>query len=218
MKVIGYVRVSTDKQGLSLDAQTEKLEAYARLYDLELVQTIVDDGLSAKSLQRPGLQRALAMLKTGKAEGLLIAKLDRLTRSVKDLATLLDDYFVKKFTLLSVSDQIDTRTAAGELVLNILVAVGQWERKAIGERTKAVMQHMRSQGQYTGGKPRWGFRLEGDSYIPVAEEQAILEAARASRAKGLSLRQVSAELAKAGHLTRSGRPFCAKQIAAFCLI
>ena len=92
-KVVGYIRVSTSDQadfGVSLAAQREKIEQYAALYDLELVEIIEDAGQSAKSLNRAGLQKALAMLKTGKAEGLLVAKLDRLTRSVKDLGALID--------------------------------------------------------------------------------------------------------------------------------
>ena len=93
-KVIGYIRVSTDKQadhGISLDAQRAKLEAYASLYDICLTEIIVDAGVSAKTLQRPGLQRALSMLRKGQANALLVGKLDRLTRSVKDLGTLVED-------------------------------------------------------------------------------------------------------------------------------
>jgi site-specific DNA recombinase len=92
-RTIAYLRVSTEKQadkGVSLDAQRAKVRAYAEPYDLELAEVIVDAGESAKSLDRPGLQRALAMLKEGKAEALLVVKLDRLTRSVVDLGTLVD--------------------------------------------------------------------------------------------------------------------------------
>jgi len=90
-KAVGYIRVSTDKQaeqGVSLEAQHAKLTAYAQLYDLELVEVIVDAGVSAKTLEREGLQRALSMLRKGQVNALLVAKLDRLTRSVKDLGTL----------------------------------------------------------------------------------------------------------------------------------
>jgi DNA invertase Pin-like site-specific DNA recombinase len=73
---VGYIRVSTDKQadhGVSLDAQRARLTAYAQLYDLELVAVIVDAGVSAKTLERPGLQRALGMLRKGQAHALLAA-------------------------------------------------------------------------------------------------------------------------------------------------
>src|SRR4051794_7553353 len=96
MRVIGYVRVSTDEQardGVSLAAQIEKVGAYARLYDLELVDIVTDAGASAKTLDRPGFARVLAMLDAGEVDGVVVVKLDRLTRSVADLATLLDGYF-----------------------------------------------------------------------------------------------------------------------------
>jgi hypothetical protein len=145
-RTIAYLRVSTDKQadrGVSLDAQRAKATAYAELYDLELVEVIVDAGESAKSLDRPGLKRALGMLKAGEAEALLVVKLDRLTRSVVDLGTLLERYFAPgKAALLSVGEQIDTRSAAGRLVLNVLASVSQWEREAIGERVTSSTSDM----------------------------------------------------------------------------
>ena len=128
-RTVAYLRVSTDKQadrGVSLDAQRAKVEGYAALFDLDLVAIEVDAGESAKSLARPALGRALAMLRTGKAEALLVVKLDRLTRSVRDLCDLVDDYFREgKCALLSVGEQVDTRSAAGRMVLNMLTVLGQ---------------------------------------------------------------------------------------------
>src|SRR4051812_9767736 len=99
MRCIAYSRVSTQDQsdnGVSLEAQKEKLAAYAALYDLEIVETIEDAGESAKSLNRPGLLQALAMLRRGQADGIIVVKLDRLTRNVGDLQTLITDYFGEK--------------------------------------------------------------------------------------------------------------------------
>jgi site-specific DNA recombinase len=217
-RTIAYLRVSTEKQadrGVSLDAQRAKVAAYAELYELELVEVVVDAGESAKTLDRPGLQRALGMLKSGKAEALLVVKLDRLTRSVVDLGRLVDGYFAPgKAALLSVGEQIDTRSAAGRLVLNVLASVSQWEREAIGERTAAAMQHKAGQGEYTGGAAPYGYRLAGDAehLEPVAEEQAVLAVVRELRAAGLSFRKVAAELAVRGVLNRNGRPFDAARL------
>ncbi len=209
-QAIGYIRVSTDKQadhGVSLDAQRAKLAAYAALYDLTLVDVIVDAGVSAKTLDRPGLQRALGMLRTGQASALLVAKLDRLTRSVKDLGTLVDDYFSSDaYTLLSVADSIDTRTAAGRLVLNVLGSVAQWERETIGERTSEALAHKRSQGEKTGGDVPYGYQLDADGKTLVAEpgEQTLIAAIRTARQRGLSQRAVVADLARQGFTTRQG--------------
>ena len=90
-RTVAYLRVSTDKQadrGVNLEAQRAKAESYAALYDLELVAIEVDAGESGKSLARPALDRALAMLRTGKADALLVVKLDRLTRSVREARAL----------------------------------------------------------------------------------------------------------------------------------
>lgn len=217
-KTIAYLRVSTDKQadrGVSLDAQRVKAAAYAELYELEIVEVIVDAGESAKSLDRPGLQRALAMLKRGEAGALLVVKLDRLTRSVADLGQLVDDYFSPgKAALLSVGEQIDTRSAAGRLVLNVLASVSQWEREAIGERTAVAMQHKASQGEYTGGMAPYGRRVaaDGQRLEEDPNELAARTTARELRAYGLSLRQVAAELERRGIRSRTGRGFAPVQV------
>jgi site-specific DNA recombinase len=207
-RTIAYIRVSTDKQaehGVSLEAQEAKVRAYAALYDLELVAIEVDAGESASSLKRPALQRALEALRKGRADALLVVKLDRLTRSVRDLADLVDRYFSSgKRALLSVGEQIDTRTAAGRGVLNILGSVGQMERELIGERTSAAMRHMQAQGQYTGGAPRYGYARAGDRVVPVAAELEIVRQARALRAQGLSTRAIAATLEEAGVRMRTG--------------
>jgi len=160
-RVVGYARVSTEGQaqdGVSLDAQRAKLNAYALAMDLNLVEIIVDEGRSAKTLQRRGLQTALSLLMQGKADALLVTKLDRLTRSVKDLGFLVERYFASgRYSLLSVSDSIDTRSPSGRLVLNVLGSVAQWEREAIVERTKEAMAEIRAQGYRVGYAP-YGYR------------------------------------------------------------
>ena len=211
-RTVAYLRVSTDKQadhGVSLDAQRVKVEAYAALYDLDLVHIAVDAGVSAKSLRhRPALEEALAMLERGAAEALLVVKLDRLTRSVRDLGHLVDRYFAKgKWALMSVSEKIDTRSAAGRLVLNVLASVAQWEREATGERTAAALAHKKAQGEFTGGEPPYGWQLSGDgvSLGPHPVEQRVLRISRDLRARGLSLRRIGQELHAAGLSPRRGR-------------
>ncbi len=205
-KAIGYIRVSTDRQadhGVSLKAQQAKITAYAALYDLQLVEVIVDPGASAKTLKRPGLQRALHLLRQGQANALLVAKLDRLTRSVKDLGTLVEGYFSSNaITLLSVADNIDTRTAAGRLVLNVLGSVAQWERETTSERTAEALAHKKAQGHKTGGDVPYGYRLAADG--KTLEEDEAEQAMLGAIARGLSQRAVVAELARQGFTTRKG--------------
>jgi DNA invertase Pin-like site-specific DNA recombinase len=215
-KTVAYVRVSTEKQsehGHSLEAQEAKLKAYAELYDLQLVELVVDAGVSAKTLNRPGLQKVLGMLKDGKAEAVLVLNLSRLTRSVRDLGELVETYFgTGKSALLSVSEQIDTRSAAGRLVLNVLASVSQWEREAIGERTRGVLQHMKAEGRRVGGKVRYGFEDVDGKLVPVESEQRVIRTAQQLRSQGRSYSWVAGKLNALGFTSRAGTGFHSSQV------
>ena len=154
MKTIGYVRVSTDKQaehGVSLEAQEAKIRAMATVHGTELAEVIVDGGESAKSLNRPGMARLLAMVDAGGVKVVIIAKLDRLTRSVKDLCGLLELFENRKVTLISVAESLDTGSAAGRLVLNIMTAVsnGSARRSASARVTPCATNAARASGSAT---------------------------------------------------------------------
>lgn len=219
MKAVGYVRVSTEDQadkGLSLDAQRDRIKRYAELYGLELVMILEDKGVSAKTLKRDGVQAALMVLERGEAQALVVSALDRLTRSVKDLGDLLDEYFGEGGAqLLSVAEQIDTRTAGGRLVLNILGSVAQWQRENISENTARVARYKREQGEYTGGHVRYGYAIDPKSrkLVPETREQRIKAIAIELRNKGRSLREIGRELARRGFLTRKGSLWGAFQVA-----
>jgi site-specific DNA recombinase len=193
-RAIAYIRVSTNQQadqGHSLLAQQEKVNAYASLYDLEIVETVVETG-SAKNLNREGLQGALAQIKSGKADALIVVKLDRLTRSVVDLGYLVE---------------IDTRSASGRLVLNVLASVSQWEREAIGERTAVVKQSMKANGLYCGGIVPYGQMLVSGELVTNPNEQAIINRAKALRSEGHSLRKIATMFSNEGLKTRKDTDF-----------
>ena len=215
-RAVGYIRVSSEQQasdGVSLAAQKQKIEAFAALYEYELVAIVEDAGASAKTLERPGLQAALQMLHQGQASILIVAKLDRLTRSVADLAVLIENEFAH-YSLVSVSEQIDTGTAAGRLVLNVLMSVAQWEREAIGERTKVAMQHKKHCGELVGAVP-YGMRLQedGKTLLPCEIERPLVELALEQQAQGHSLRLIAQHLESAGHRPRGGGRFHPQTVA-----
>jgi len=217
-RVIGYVRVSTERQadtGLSIDAQIEKLHAYASLYGLELIDVAIDAGFSGKTLDRPGFNRALAALKSGRADALLVAKLDRLTRNSHHLFELIDGYFGEKkpHFLISVEDRIDTQTASGRLVLSVLASVSQWEREAIAERTAAALRQKRERGEYAGGNIRYGLKNDGGRIVADDQEVVLLDMAKRLRSAGLSLRSIAAEMEVAGYVARNGQRFSAPVIS-----
>ena len=117
-----------------------KLEALATLNDYQLIHVVVDAGASAKSLDRPGWQRVMGAVHGRQVGAVLIAKLDRCTRSVADLATLIDTFSRRGVVLISAAESLDTSSAGGRLVVNVLGAVAQWEREATAERTSAALQ------------------------------------------------------------------------------
>src|SRR6266568_396513 len=206
MQAIGYVRVSTDRQaehGVSLEAQESKIRAMATIHSAELLEVIVDGGESAKSLNRPGLQRLLALINAGQVQAVIVAKLDRLTRSVKDLCGLRELFEKRRVALISVAESLDTASAAGRLVITIMAAVSQWEREAIGERTRDALRHKRAQGQRVGNIA-FGSRLAPDGKHLEADpgEQAALSEIRRLRSEGATLRGIATALNHRAYRTR----------------
>lgn len=123
---IGYVRCSTEDQsreGVTLDAQRERIAAYGVATGRAIAEIVADEGISAKSLSRPALQRMLSQCRDGRASAVVVLKLDQLTRSVRDLAELLETFERHDVALVSVTESLDTSTAAGRLTLNLLASV-----------------------------------------------------------------------------------------------
>jgi site-specific DNA recombinase len=198
VKAIGYVRVSTDQQaneGVSIDLQIEKIKQYCNLYGYELHDIIIDAGLSAKSLNRPGLANVLQCLADNKADALVVYKLDRLTRSLGDWSDLIKDYFNERSgkTLLAVVDQIDTSTASGRMCLNLMMTVFQWEREVISERTKAALGHKKSKGQPLGSA-RFGSNLTSSTLEFNQSELAVIKLILNLRAEGRTQKQIADHL------------------------
>jgi DNA invertase Pin-like site-specific DNA recombinase len=205
-RAVGYVRVSTDKQadrGVSLEAQAEKIRAMAVVQGVEVSEIIVDAGESAKSLDRPGMSRLRAMANSGGVQIVIIAKLDRLTRSVKDLAELLENFQKRGVALVSVAESLDTGSAAGRLVLNIMVSVSQWEREAIGERTVCALNHKKSSRRAYNHTP-YGFARSGDQLTPVPAEQDVISGARLESERGCTYREIAARLNQSAVPTKQG--------------
>ncbi len=211
---IGYVRVSTDKQadkGVSLQAQAEKIRAMALVHGVRLAEIITDAGESASSMDRPGLVRLLSLVDSRKVQTVIIAKLDRLTRSVKDLTDLLERFQRRGVSLVSVAESLDTGSAAGRLVLNIMTAVSQWEREAIGERTATALQHKRAHRKVYNHLP-YGFSRDGDALLPIADEQAVISRIRLYRSNGWTLRRIAEALNEEGVPTKLGSRWFAQSV------
>lgn len=213
MRIVGYTRASTGKQDITLESQAEKARAMATVKGFPLLDVITDAGESAKDLDRPGMQRLLEMVDAREVDMVIIAKLDRITRSVRDLASLMERFQKRKVSLVSVEESLDTGSASGRLVLNIMVSVSQWEREAIGERTRTALQHLKGAG-YPAGKTPYGWTAQERPVVngkrqrlplvPNEQEQQIIRTAQKRQLEGFSLSEIAAELNGAGLRTRSG--------------
>jgi DNA invertase Pin-like site-specific DNA recombinase len=212
MKAIGYVRVSSEEQaanGVSLDAQEEKIQAYCKARDWDLLEVIRDEGISAKNLKRPGLQSILNRVpkRNGNRgfDSLIVVKLDRLTRSVGDLAHLNKLFEVNRVALISIQEAVDTSTASGKLFHNIIACLSEWERGVISERTRDALRHKRNKGERAGEVP-YGYRLSnnGKTLEPIGEEQETLSKVRTLRKSAFSYSRIADFLNSQGVATKKG--------------
>jgi site-specific DNA recombinase len=199
--------VSTEDQaaeGVSLDAQKAKLEAWADLNGYELGDIYTDAGISGKKADnRPALQAALGDIRKGDA--LVVYSLSRLARSTRDTLDIADLLEKKGADLVSLSERIDTTTAAGKMVFRMLAVLNEFERDQVSERTKAALHYKRTQGQKTGGDIPYGYDLDAAGLLKEnAAEQKGLALIRDLKTKGYSLRAIARELEARGHKTKKG--------------
>lgn len=191
VRAIGYLRVSTGEQaesGAGLGAQRAALIAEAERHGWEL-EIVTDAGLSGKDMKRPALVDAVTRLDQGQAQILLSAKLDRVSRSVRDFADLLERAKRKGWSLVLL-DLGDTSTAAGEMTANVIASAAQYERRLIGQRTSEGLAEKRAQG----------VRLGRPSVLPREVVERIVN----ERDGGASLRTIGARLERDGIPTARG--------------
>jgi site-specific DNA recombinase len=207
MKAVGYIRVSTEEQvreGVSLDNQRSKIELFCAAKDWTLKHVYADEGKSGASLNRDAVQELINDCKRGKFDVVVIYKLDRLTRSVKDLGWLIDLFEKSGVAFSSVSDNFDTTTANGKLVLNILGSVAQWERDIISERTRDALAHKKEQRQIYSPLPL-GFEAGEDGRLVENEKELeVVSKIRALREDGLSYQKIVDRLNNTGVPTKNG--------------
>lgn len=181
--LVGYVRVSTEEQatsGLGLADQRRAIRHAAEQRGLILTGLHEDAGRSGSNLDRPGLTAALEAVSAGEAGGLIVAKLDRLSRSLLDFAGLMDRSRREGWALIALDLGVDTSSPQGELMASVLATFAQFERRLIGERTKAALNIKRSQGVQLG-RPR-------------SISDSTIDLIRQHRASGMSYRQLAALL------------------------
>lgn len=193
MQAIGYVRVSTEEQGdsgLGLSSQKSTIQLEVQRRGWEFV-TMYGDVASGKSMRgRKDFGHALEALATGEADVLVVAKLDRLSRSVSDFAAILAKSQVEGWALNICDLGVDTTTPSGKMVAQIMMVLAEWEREMIGDRTKRALDAARARGQKLG-RPR-----------NVAPE--TLRLIRILRESGKSYQAIADALTREGVATAQG--------------
>ena len=208
-QAIGYIRVSTQGQadeGVSLEAQRAKIEAWCELNDYELVALFEDAGISGGSMKgREGLHAALKAARPGMA--LVTYSISRLARSTRDMLEISDELTRRGADLVSLSERIDTTTASGRMVFRMLAVLAEFEREQIGERTKMALRHKKAQGMVYAATP-YGFEAVDGRLVEDAGESVVVGEIMTMRAAGQSLGAIAEQLNARGiEGKRGGRWF-----------
>jgi site-specific DNA recombinase len=222
-----YTRKSTE-EGLeqefnSLDAQRESAEAFVRSQTHEgwtcLTERYDDGGFTGGNMERPALQRLLADIRAGKVDCVVTYKVDRLSRSLLDFARMMETFEQHGVSFVSITQQFNSATSMGRLVLNVLLSFAQFEREIIAERTRDKMAATRRKGKWAGGTPVLGFDLDprGRRLHVNDDEATRVRAIFALYLEHQALLPVVQELARRGWVGkcwqtrhgrhRGGRPF-----------
>ena len=215
-KAVVYLRVSTQRQvedGISLDAQLSRARSWCESMGYDVIRECRDEGVSGKRADnRPGLQKALAVTTKHKA-ALVVYSLSRLARSTKDALTIAECLEKANADLVSLSENIDTTSAAGKMVFRMLAVLSEFERDLVSERTTAALAHKRAQGLKTGGSLPFGYDVDkAGRLVDNHDEQATIALMRELRSQRYTLWGIAEELDSRSITTKMGRSWKAKTV------
>jgi DNA invertase Pin-like site-specific DNA recombinase len=207
-----YIRVSTDeqaKEGVSIPAQVEKLMAYCKQAGLRVVETIIDDGISAGKFlsTRPGGSQLVELVRSRQVKNIVAVKLDRLFRSAADALTSVDnwDKLGASLHLLDFNGMsLDTSSPMGRMMLTMIAGFAELERNLCKQRTKDAIQHKKASKQKYC-RSVYGYQtLEDGTMVPDASEQEAICIIKMMRSSGASLRAICSKLTELGYKTKRG--------------
>jgi len=208
MQAVGYCRVSTieqAQQGVSLDSQRSQIETWAGANDAKLMKVYVDAGISGYRLdKRPGLQKAIEKVCAEKGV-IIVHSLSRLGRNTREVLAIAEQLEKAGADLVSLSERLDTTSAAGKMQFRLLALLAEFERDLISERTKTAMQHAKRQGRRVGTIP-FGMDLDDDEkhLVPNAEEKQAIRLMKEMRESGKTYREIAWQLERRSIQTKTG--------------
>ncbi len=219
MKLLGYVRVSTQdqaKNGVSLDDQIEKIKIYSKLVDGELIDIVKDEGKSGKNLKRAGVQEVIKRVISGEADALVVFAIDRLSRSALDFLDTVKRLQISGRDFISVREQMDSSTPHGRFTMTLLASVAELEREMISGRCKDASDRCMSTMRAYGKTP-YGYRRDGKNLIEDSVEMEILNGIIALRDNGYSFDSISDNLNKRHKLSKNGGKWHASSVRSVIL-
>lgn len=213
---VGYIRCSTliqAEEGVSLETQRRKITSYCDLNDLELVEIVEDAGLSGKSVSgRPGIQKVMEMVRLKQIQNVVIFKLDRLARNLKEACEMSDIMERKGVDLHSISEKLDTGSATGKLFYHLIAAMAEWERGVISERTVTALSLKKSKGERVSRHAPYGFQFVDDNIVVNDKEQEVIGIVKDLTSQGYSISGIIRYLENHGYSNRKGHRFGIKEI------
>ncbi len=211
MRAYGYCRVSSVGQavdGVSLDAQRGKIEAWCVANEADLVDVMVDAGMSGgRADNRQGLQDCLGAVCKGKGNVLVVYSLSRMARSTKDTIIISERLQKAGANLVSLSEKIDTTSAAGKMVFRMLAVFAEFEKDLASERTKLAAAYKRSKGEGWAHAPYGQKKDDGGRLVDDEGEGQVVDDVLQLRAEGRSIRGIVDEMNARGVNTRDGGRF-----------
>lgn len=214
MKVIAYVRVSREEEarnGVGLSVQKDKIKTYTKMFDLELVDVVVDDGYSGKDLKRPGIEVAMDRVLDGEADALIVYRVDRLARNTRDFLNLVSKLEDCGRGFISIREQMNTSTPHGRFAMTMLAAVGQLEREMIQERCKDAAERCFRENRVFGKIP-YGYRKDGKKLVENSVEMDVLRRIEGLRKEGVSFWRIAERLNDRGVKSKQGGKWYASSV------
>lgn len=216
-KLIPVIRVSTRDQaenGVSLEAQADRLRKWADLNGYEWTDPVELPGVSGKSAKaKTAIDEAIRRLRPGSGDAIAAYSLSRLSRSTRNLMDTADILQKMGCNLVSLTESLDTSSATGKLVFRILSVLAEFERDIISERTTTALRHKKANGEKTGGKIPYGFNVNGGQLIPNPEEQRAITSIRELRSADCSLGEICEWLRQEGIPTKTGKSWHPSTVA-----
>ena len=214
-KVAVYIRVSTEeqaKEGYSLAAQEQVLRAYCTALDFEISNIYVDDGFSGRNTRRPAYRRMMSDIDSW--DSILVLKMDRIHRNTRNFIEMMEILNKKDKNFISKQEKLDTKTAMGRFVMQMIQGIAQLESEQIGERTKDGMrekaeslENSEDSKRTMGFTPPFGYRLSEGKLIDDPDEQFIVKTIFDLYLSGETMDSICYSLNRQGNLTRKGNPW-----------